>query len=219
MMSQHSDELIEHDPEKLERCACALFTFGPWPEGLPAPRWDEQDGHEKDTWRRQARAVLDEAAKPDPGGPAMREGWQWWAGTNDEWFTYGPFATRQEALDEALSDGVEGVFLVEALNPPLRLADWVEAYRLLERAEEVISDSDRVAAENDDGPFFECTPEQEKDLKARIERACDDWQAAHGLVFTCKTFDRQRNNEYVPLPAPPEPTVPSVPPRVDGEGE
>lgn len=139
--------------------------------------------------------------------------WQWWAGEGEEWCTVGPEATREAIISAATKDRLgefehEGggwnlsFYIVEARQDPLRLADWIEADRLLERAYEGISDSDRVSIEYDDGPWFDCTQEQEKDLVERVKRACDEWQEAHGLVFSCTTFSHTRNKEHVIVELP-----------------
>lgn len=51
--------------------------------------------------------------------------------------------------------------------------------------------------------------EGDADLERRVKAACDAWQAAHGLVFTCTSFSSSRNHEHVvvlhPLPEPPPP--------------
>ena len=100
-------------------------------------------------------AVLDEAAKPAPGGPKMREGWQ-------------PIAT-------APKDGRD--FLVWNRENRVRKARWYER-----------SSSDLgISLYEGDGV---------NSFKGGI-------QPTH----------------WMPLPAPPEPTVPEVPARVDGEGE
>lgn len=144
----------------------------------------------------------------------LKKNWKWWAGDNEEWMSVGPCDTRDEAIEQAtdecmgeFQDDKDGKWklafhIVEASNENLRLASWIEADRLLERAEDSLADSDRVAGENDDGPWFTTTPEQEKDLEARIKRVCDEWQLAHGLVFTCSTFNQTRNNEYVVVDHP-----------------
>lgn len=137
--------------------------------------------------------------------------WEWWAGTNEEEFRYGPHNSREDAISEAQSDasgefqdndGVwkVGVHIVEACNPPLLLSRYFRTDDILERAEETLSDSDRVGAEGDEGPWFECTVAQDRDLQDRVRRAIDEWQAAHGLVFTCRTFAGMRNDEYVVVP-------------------
>mgnify|MGYP003419979834 FL=1 len=100
-------------------------------------------------------AVLGEAAKPAPGGPKMREGWQ-------------PIAT-------APKDGRD--FLVWNRENRVRKARWYER-----------SSSDLgISLYEGDGV---------NSFKGGI-------QPTH----------------WMPLPAPPEPIVPEVPARVDGEGE
>ncbi|WP_353429219.1 hypothetical protein [Paracoccus denitrificans] len=139
--------------------------------------------------------------------------WQWYSGRNDENFSFGPCDTREEAIRLAVEDGMceersaddpevweNHIHLVEAQSAPLRLADWIGTDTLLERADEAVADSDRICHEHGDGPWFEATPEQEADLAARLCRACDEWQAAHGLTFTCRTFSATRNAEFVIVP-------------------
>lgn len=140
--------------------------------------------------------------------------WKWWAGDDEQLMTIGPCDTRDDAIAEAQSQQIGefedengewklSFYVVEARQDPLRLADWIGADDLLGRAEDGVYDSARISSECDDGPFFEVTPEQEADLAKRIREACDQWQAAHGLVFRCNTFSHQRNGEDVvidPLP-------------------
>ena len=100
-------------------------------------------------------AVLDEAAKPAPGGPKMREGWQ--------------------PIETAPKDGRD--FLVWNRENRVRKARWYER-----------SSSDLgISLYEGDGV---------NSFKGGI-------QPTH----------------WMPLPAPPEPIVPEVPARVDGEGE
>ncbi|MDQ7775288.1 MAG: hypothetical protein Q4615_04895 [Paracoccus aminovorans] len=143
--------------------------------------------------------------------------WEWWAGQNEEYFTIGPCATREEAIAEAVSDGCcesqvpsedpdapeeweHRICLLEAQQAPLRLADWIGAEDALEKADEWVAESDR-ATEYDEGPWFEATPEQEADLVTRLRRACDEWQAAHGLIFNARSFSAVRTNDFVVVPA------------------
>lgn len=146
-------------------------------------------------------------AKAEDAGAAPNY-WGWWAGPNEEICTIGPYDSRDEVVAAAKSERLGefqddedvwklGFHICEAEKAPLRLADWIEADRLLERAEEALSDSDRVGCDGDDGPWFEATKEQEADLEKRIAAACDEWQAAHGLVFTCMTFSNSRHHEHV----------------------
>lgn len=139
---------------------------------------------------------------------------KWYAGADEEYYTAGPYDTRDEAIREALDsligefqdesgDWKVGFYLVQATKPSLRLSDWIkDADELMEYADERLGESDRVGADGDDGPWFECTPEQEKDLEARIKKACDEWQSFHGLTFTCQTFAQMRGPEFLVLPHP-----------------
>jgi hypothetical protein len=148
----------------------------------------------------------------DRGMTEQKTSWQWWAGENEEWCTVGPedshAAIIAAATSECLGEVQEGLewklafHIVEARQDPLRLADWIGTDRLLERAEDSLGDSDQTSSEYDDGPWFECSPEQEKDLEARVRRACDEWQAEHGLVFNASTFSATRNSEDVVVPHP-----------------
>lgn len=150
------------------------------------------------------------------------EGWAWYAsGDGGEFFMVGPCATREDAIAEAIADrlgetedvdeetGEPAWFLcfeiAECRNRPVPLADWIGAERLLERADEEICDSDRRGSEFDDDTVFDVTPEQSADLISRIRRACDEWQAAHGLVFTVNTFEAMRKSETVKHRLPKEP--------------
>ncbi|MGH2341097.1 hypothetical protein ACRC7T_06385 [Segnochrobactraceae bacterium EtOH-i3] len=40
--------------------------------------------------------------------------WKWYAGTNEEEYEYGPFDTREDAIEEAASDDIQIIFVVEA---------------------------------------------------------------------------------------------------------
>lgn len=138
--------------------------------------------------------------------------WEWWAG-NDEWKTVGPEPTREAVIQAATDDcigetkdengnWVLAFEIIEARQDPLRLADWCRFDELIERANDDLSDSDRVAAEYDDGPWIEPNGEQEKNLIERLKKACDDWQEAHGLVFKTRTFSHSRNTEDIVVPHP-----------------
>lgn len=138
--------------------------------------------------------------------------WKWWGGTDEEVCTWGPYDTRDEVIQAGIEDGCGefqdesgkwkiGFHIVEARKDHLRLSDWIDADRALERADESVADSD-LASEYDDGGYFDCTTEQQRDLERRIKSACDEWQDHHGLAFKTWTFSASRNNEYVVVDAP-----------------
>lgn len=125
--------------------------------------------------------------------------WIWFAGQGGEYFSSGPHATREEAIEAGRGEwGSEAFEIIEATQPPLKLSDWFDVDRALEDAEESLSDSDRYCDEFDHGPVFEIKTDQEKDLRERIAKAIDEWQAAHSLVFTVHTFASSRNHETIP---------------------
>lgn len=113
----------------------------------------------------------------------------WYHTTDLDGVWNGKCTTREEAIAEGRGEYEDESFYVAwATNPPIKLSEWVETDRILERADDELSDSDRVNCDFDDSGIFVATPEQERDLAARIKKACDEWQVAHGLVFTVNTF-------------------------------
>lgn len=146
----------------------------------------------------------------------MSDGWSWWASFDGgEYFPIGPCATREDAIDEAQADGcgqreIDGKWfdcftVAEGRQDPLMLSNWIlDDDELLQRADEQLSDSDRVCSEFDEGPYFECSGDQMADLGKRIKAACDEWQKAHNLTFTVHTFSAMRNMETVKIELPAE---------------
>lgn len=125
----------------------------------------------------------------------------YWARYDDSEAWHGGVQTRDDAVREGRADFDldDGFYIVEASNPPVMLADWIgDGDDLIDRAHDQLFDSDRISSEHDDGDIFTVTPEQVADLTARIRAACNDWQAAHGLVFTVRSFASMEVAEYVP---------------------
>jgi hypothetical protein len=130
------------------------------------------------------------------------DGYKWfYAGHDEAEIWQGPYDTREAAIKAGLSDLDEHdvIWVVEATNPKVTLADWIGADELIDRASEAIMDSDRVSCEHDED-VFAVTAEQGADLAARIRQACHDWQTAHGLIFTVHTFADMGNPEAVQRP-------------------
>ena len=125
--------------------------------------------------------------------------WKWYVGQGGERFDAGPLDSREEAIEQGREEyNGEAFDICEAKQDPLKVSDWIDADRILEWAEEQVGDSDRICFEFDEPPYFPVKPEQEKDLTERIKRACDEWQAAHGLVFKVSTFSAARSHETIP---------------------
>lgn len=111
----------------------------------------------------------------------------------------GGFDTREEVIVAGSCDYDDFFHICLASNPPVQLRDWIND-NILEMANDQIQDSDRISYDYDDGQIFDATPDQEKDLIARLKRACDEWQAAHGLVFTVRTFQSMDKIERIDIP-------------------
>lgn len=148
---------------------------------------------------------IDRAAKREN---LEERGWQWWAGKSEEWMTVGPCASREQAIEEARqqrigeqNDDAGNLSLrfvvMEARQDPLRLADWLPNDEMLVFADDNLAGSDRVAAECDQGPWFEVSDDLEAELISRIKRTCDEWQDDHGLDFTTCTFSGTRSLEWL----------------------
>ena len=129
----------------------------------------------------------------------MADEWNWYYARHEEGPYQGPYGSRDEAITEGRGDLCDGdaFWITKATNPPVKLSEWIEADRALELADERIMDSDRCASEFDE-TIFGATQEQQDDLTARLKRACDEWQAAHGLTFHANTFDKMAATEAIP---------------------
>ncbi|MGV6875874.1 hypothetical protein ACUSIJ_24715 [Pseudochelatococcus sp. B33] len=132
-------------------------------------------------------------------------GGDWYAATSgDDVYHYGPHNDPRDALGDWLEDhdddagktadkdrGFTGLAtVIYATNPPIRLADWLNAGTIIEAVEDDIYSNDRANSEYDDGPVFAATPHQIADLDRRLKAAADEWQAANNLKFGVSTFDR-----------------------------
>lgn len=128
---------------------------------------------------------------------AIHSDMKWYYSPCEEFFT-GPFETRDEAILNGMAsyDDV-GFCVAQASNPPVKLSDWIPYQEILEYAEASIFDNDRASYEYDGDGIFNVTPSQEKDLKARIKKACDEWQADNGISFSCSTFYYMSAPEWI----------------------
>lgn len=125
-------------------------------------------------------------------GNARQTGeWFWWSGFDGEKYD-GPFKTREAAI--ANLDGERG-YVCEARQDPLMFSDWLDMDLIFDHAEDRMADNNLV---NEDGDsVFEVSDEQAKDLADRLKRACNEWQAAHGLVFVPWSFTEIRNKAVI----------------------
>ena len=119
----------------------------------------------------------------------IKTGWLWFSGSNAEHYS-DTHNTREEAI--AALYGFGG-YIVEAIQEPLRLADYIDAESILEGAED-----DAEQYSNEDGDrIFACAEDQLDDLQARLKTACDEWQASQLLAFIPYCFTSTRNAEKI----------------------
>jgi hypothetical protein len=126
----------------------------------------------------------------------MPSNWQWYAGTNEEIFTEGPFDTRDEAEYAAVHE-LDGGFIVEALKANVQLADHIDIFHMLEAAEDSVSDLQGEGQQ----VLFDISSEDVNRLEFEIHQAITVWQKKAGIVFTPWCFTSQRNMEYIHGPS------------------
>lgn len=118
-----------------------------------------------------------------------KDKWQWFSGTNDEYFTNGPFETREEAI-EAL-DGYGG-HIIEAERYPITFS----ARRLID--DQYFDCEDYFSGEYSE-PARYGNEEFVAAADAELQAALDAWLAKWSVSFIQpEMFCRQRNAEYIP---------------------
>lgn len=120
----------------------------------------------------------------------MMNEWKWYAGSNEETFSEGPFDTREQAISAL--DGYGG-YVILARRVPQRLSQFFDADTFLENAEDSACDM----ANEDGDPLFDISSDQQADLEARVRAAIEAWQYAHGLTFEPWSFTGTKNLERV----------------------
>lgn len=82
---------------------------------------DEAEQRIRDFGNHIAASCIADLPLPTFAPPEPREplGWRWWSGSNDEWYTNGPFGSREDAV-KAL-DGAGG-FVIEAIKRPVQFS-------------------------------------------------------------------------------------------------
>lgn len=148
-------------------------------------------------------------AKQEPAQEPERQ-WVWYAGYHEESYQVGPCDTRDDVIDEAISeqvfnkvepdkdhpDGQIGIYVVEATKH--RLEDIkIDGQVILETLSEFHYE-DWLDPDSDNG-LFTTTTEQEKDLSDRLTKTLHQWSRDHNLPPNAYMFRDQRNEEYVVL--------------------
>lgn len=123
--------------------------------------------------------------------------WEWWAGSNEEHYSLGPFTSRDEAIAEAEDyyDGDEGFFIIEAVRAS-RAQLIPPAYRVIEDALECAAD-EGAFGEDCDFDLLGSKEEQREAFKA-LDGALADWLEKFGNILPHPyRFDASRNGEYI----------------------
>jgi len=133
--------------------------------------------------------------------------WAWWAG-DGETFHYGPHATREDAIDDAMNnecgfDDEENVCrfeVIEAYQSDLQLAKFMPSQfdRLVERWDEHLSE-DYGGEGCDDSLLGGITQAQWDELKATLTQAVASWQAQNKIVVKSWRFTNTRNNQDIAM--------------------
>jgi hypothetical protein len=98
--------------------------------------------------------------------------------STDEEHYHGKFATREEALAEAMEYASPGATVWTGVAKPLRIGQLMpDANHLLEHCGEQAYERAGEAAEG----WPACSKAQEADLEDTLRRVLDDWANKHGL--------------------------------------
>jgi hypothetical protein len=133
------------------------------------------------------------------------EGWNWYAGADEECYTIGPCDTREQALQEALDSDVGyenefdvcAVHLIEARKDPLQFSKFCGIDWLVDSAFENAEDNAYEVGNEYGDPIFDVSEADIRDFQRRLAEAMDEWQRANNLVFTGWAFTSTRNSELV----------------------
>lgn len=115
--------------------------------------------------------------------------WKWWSGSNDELYTNGPFATKEEAVAEL--DGGGG-YIVEAVSARVRFS----AARLIDQ--QYFEDDDYFSGEHGEPDRIgdgELIAQADAELQAALDAWLGKWR--HTFV-TPEMFANSRNHESIP---------------------
>lgn len=136
------------------------------------------------------------------------EKYAWYASANEEDYAIGPCETREEAIEEAISQCLgeyeeNGEYhysfhVAECQETNIDLANFFDVSDWLERAAE---DMDENECGSDmygkNHPINTISDDQEKDLDACIKAAIREWQKRNNLPLRSYWFSHVRNSEHV----------------------
>jgi len=118
----------------------------------------------------------------------------WWAGYNEEWFNFGPEATREDAIaaavedcgcEQEVDDGVweHHICITRDANYRCNLAMKFDADDWLERVGDGMEDEEGPDENGDRHPLEEIGDEDRAALEECVRSAIWHWQQRRGLVL------------------------------------
>ena len=120
-----------------------------------------------------------------------KPGWVWWSGSNEEFFSNGPFATRDEAVD-ALDE--ERGYVIEAVPYALKF----DASRLLE--DQYFECEDYYSGEHGEADRVG-KPEEIAEADAELQALIDAWTAKWKHTFVApEMFASSNPAEFIEAP-------------------
>lgn len=118
--------------------------------------------------------------------------WQWYVGHDEEFYTSGPYDTRDEAAYIAREE-YGGGYIVEAKRCALELSKEFGVGAFLERTEE-----SNYEFQNENGDLvFDVPTGAQSRLEVCVRAAIAQWQKDEALTFVPWAFSAQRNEEWI----------------------
>jgi hypothetical protein len=141
-----------------------------------------------------SRDLRSDADAATPKSAAPDDDWCWWAGRDEEWFTEGPFKSREEAVEagEGIAEdyGLDQFCIIEAVQGAVSFS----AERLIEA---------QYAEDDDNFDYDHSEPGRLGDhaaADAELQALLDAWTDKYRHTFvTPGLFLKQRNREFLLL--------------------
>lgn len=128
--------------------------------------------------------------------------WKWYSGSNEENFEFGPFDTKEDAINEAKSQfggDYEFIHIVEAKINVHRMSEYCRFDDFLEIVCDEFMNSEMYHEDDDASSIFPCSLEQEKELIEALKLTVDKWQHKHDIKASTYVFTNTRNEETIKI--------------------
>lgn len=126
---------------------------------------------------------------------------QWWAGTDEERMSAGPFARKEDAIAEGKSDfDGEAFTIMQAAHAIPSIPDADRFIQVFLEDNEEMGDPEGDSY----GADFKATPDQEEELTAELERVFTAWMDKHELWPEVFMFGRIADRDDIEAETPDE---------------